>query len=433
MALSTRVVLLRWVDPYPVLVPCRGATIAVRQAKLVNAIRKHHHHHLVSSSPLPLWVPSPPPPAPPVVGYGVIRGQGQGRKLDRGSLILSVIGGRGGEGGDIKLDVAKLPHFAFFPGQVVGVSGWATGRCFIVKEVFLPPLPPSPPPPIFPYPTQPTAAPPSILLCQGPFVAGDEPFPSSDGGEGGTTGTGTIQRLREVIRAHRPRWVLLMGPFVDAEDPRVATGDLEAPYPVIFRRILRDLMMEETCCFLVVPSLRDVHHPNVFPQGPFPTSSIPPPPPPPQGRDVVSLSNPSLFQLGGEGGTTVGVSCTDLLADLEKEELVREPPGSPSSDPLSRMCHHALSQWSFYPLMATGPVNNLNTVTNLNWDQLLLPQCQLDLLPELLVVASPRMPPFIRKVDSVLVVNPGSCSSSSVVLVSLMPAAVEAKIVTFGG
>jgi len=210
------------------------------------------------------------------------------------------------------------------------------------------------------------------------------------------------------VEALKPDVLVLMGPFVSASHPAIATGDVdELPTDMFKRHIARRLarLTERSPSTLpiLVPSTEDVFHAHhAYPQ-PFldktdPSLGLP--------KRVRCLPNPSVFYVNE---LAIGVSTADVLSDLRREELVqrvqpsgeaRGTPGAKAADLMSRLSRHVLSQRSFYPLFPAAQLP-----LDLSHSRL----CALDqVTPDLLLLPSPRVKSFLRVVDSTMVANPGT-------------------------
>ena len=114
----------------------------------------------------------------------------------------------------------------------------------------------------------------------------------------------------------------------------------------------------------------------------------------------------------------IGVSTADVLGDLQREELVQRvaaPDGARrGADPMVRLARHVLGQRrcvranSFYPLFPPSSASLLPL--DLSHSSL----CALQqVTPDILLLPSSRVKPFLRVVDSTVVVNPGRLANSS--------------------
>lgn len=69
--------------------------------------------------------------------------------------------------------------------------------------------------------------------------------------------------------------LLLLGPFVDVEHPRISDGMLDITFERLFRdQVVGRLMswqqgLQCPCQVVLIPSVRDVHHHPTFPQPAF--------------------------------------------------------------------------------------------------------------------------------------------------------------------
>lgn len=203
-----------------------------------------------------------------------------------------------------------------------------------------------------------------------------------------------------------------MGPFVPASHPKIVAGDIDEVPTAIFKRHISQRvsrLMERApgTMVILVPSTEDVFHAHLAYPQPFldksnPALGLP--------KRVRCLPNPSVFYINE---LAIGVSTADVLGDLRREELVqRVQPGADSKagasssdarDPMMRLARHVLAQRSFYPIFPPSSASMLPL--DLSHSRL----CTLDqVTPDLLLLPSPKTKPFLRVVDSTMVVNPGA-------------------------
>lgn len=203
-----------------------------------------------------------------------------------------------------------------------------------------------------------------------------------------------------------------MGPFVPASHPKIVAGDIDEVPTAIFKRHISQRvsrLMERApgTMVILVPSTEDMFHAHLAYPQPFldksnPALGLP--------KRVRCLPNPSVFYINE---LAIGVSTADLLGDLRREELVqRVQPGADSKgsasssdarDPMMRLARHVLAQRSFYPIFPPSSASMLPL--DLSHSRL----CTLDqVTPDLLLLPSPKTKPFLRVVDSTMVVNPGA-------------------------
>lgn len=207
------------------------------------------------------------------------------------------------------------------------------------------------------------------------------------------------------------RLLTQMGPFLSASHPKIAAGDIDEMPTAIFRRhiaqrLTRLLERSTGTMAILVPSTEDVFHPHhAYPQ-PFMDKSNPELGLP---KRVRCLPNPCVFYINE---LAIGVSTADVLGDLRREELVQRvqagdatPHATPSADardPMIRLARHVLGQRTFYPVFPPSAASMLPL--DLSHSRL----CTLDqVTPDLLLLPSARVKPFLRVVDSTMVVNPG--------------------------
>ncbi|KAJ8308549.1 hypothetical protein KUTeg_013423 [Tegillarca granosa] len=100
----------------------------------------------------------------------------------------------------------------------------------------------------------------SILVAAGPFTTSDnlsyEP----------------LVDLMKYLTRDKPDVCILLGPFVDAKNEEIEKGNCKVTYEEVFISNLKHVENVSKSCgtqVVVVPSYRDVHHDNVYPQPPF--------------------------------------------------------------------------------------------------------------------------------------------------------------------
>jgi len=228
-----------------------------------------------------------------------------------------------------------------------------------------------------------------------------------------------IERLQpDVLLVVRRHFSPQMGPFVSASHPLVAAGDLDMLPTELFQqhiatRLARLMERSPSTMVILVPSTEDLFHPHcAFPQ-PFldktdPALGLP--------KRVRCLPNPSVFYVNE---LAIGVTTVDVLGDLRREELVQRvqpmnasgTPGPKMTDPMMRLSRHILgqrryvdsAQTSFYPIFPPSPASNVSL--DLSHSHL----CDLDqVTPDVLLLPSAKVKPFVCVVDSTVVVNPGT-------------------------
>ena len=113
---------------------------------------------------------------------------------------------------------------------------------------------------------------------------------------------------------------------------------------------------------------------------------------------VHCLANPTTIMIKE---ITIGVTTTDTLMDLSKQETSR----GQSGDRMGRLANHMLEQRSYYPLLPPAPG------VNLEYEQLAyinLPK----ITPDIMLLPS-QLRHFVKNVNGSLVVNPGRLTRNS--------------------
>ena len=289
-------------------------------------------------------------------------------------------------GARVALDLSLLPAARLFPGQVVGVRGFnPTGARLVARRIVTHVPPP-------PSAAAAAAAPGgaaamdvdgesvavAVAVAAGPFTTADDPV-----------GYAPLDALLEALaaRAAPPALLVLLGPFVDAEQPAVAAGELDATFAAVFaRRVLARVRawqerLASPCQVVLLPSARDAHALPVFPQ-----PALEAPPGALGGGEVACLQNPALFSAGG--ALAVGATTHDVLRALAGSELQRGPP---AGDRLAALASHLVGQRCFYPLFPPAPGACLDTTHDA---ALAMP-----VLPDLLLLPS-DLAPFAKAVPA---------------------------------
>ena len=130
----------------------------------------------------------------------------------------------------------------------------------------------------------------------------------------------------DYIGKNRPHAVILCGPFVDSKQPLIdqcETGDLS--FDDIFNKLVKKLqdLLEDLPKTQVIlqPSTRDVHHKFIFPTPEFKINS----------SNIVCIPDPAMISIDG---VLFGVTSTDILFHMSKEEICYPPRYEMQSFPL---------------------------------------------------------------------------------------------------
>ncbi|OMO60411.1 DNA polymerase alpha/epsilon, subunit B [Corchorus capsularis] len=282
-----------------------------------------------------------------IFAVGMICCDGEGHLNDKSILLQSSVEHSGGQ--RVRLDLNKLSHFSFFPGQVVGIKGHnPSGHCLIASELvdFVPPslvadtnLPPAKKQALDVEiqatngSCTPTET--SVIIAAGPFT---------------TTDNLLFEPLNELLKYATRKWpqlLILLGPFIDSEHPQIKKGMVDLSFDELFEseilRMVQDYLayMGSNARVVLIPSIRDANHDFVFPQPPFDVDSLD------LKHQIACLTNPGIFYADE---VKIGCCTVDILKHLSGEEMSRHPMDGTPSDRLSRLATHILNQRNFYPL-----------------------------------------------------------------------------------
>lgn len=380
-----------------------------------------------------------------IVAVGRIASDSSDGKLNTASLVLET-SRRMGAGLRISIGLGAVPSFQFFPGQIVALRGInASGHEFTVSEVLEVPLPSvaaSMPAGLEAHlqrmrggpdamDSDSAPAPLNIMIGAGPYTADDnldfEPLHALCGQAADT--------YADVL--------ILVGPFLDAEHPLVATGDFDLPdeamnepdtatlktvFKYLISRAFHSLVAANpTITILLIPSVRDAVAAHVsWPQEPFPRKDLGLPP-----KQVKVVGNPMTVSLNE---IVTGISSQDILSELRHEEVT----GDRAQDGgiLARLPKYLIEQRHFFPLYPpvdrkllprTGTTEGVPPGAMLDLSYLKLGE-MLNVRPDMLIVPS-ALPPFAKVVESVLVINPGFLSkrkaAGTYARLTVQPAAVK--------
>eukprot|EP00040_Diaphanoeca_grandis_P034139 m.210390 g.210390 ORF g.210390 m.210390 type:complete len:643 (-) comp33075_c0_seq1:298-2226(-) len=320
----------------------------------------------------------------PVVAVGRVCLDTGAGKLNAASIELE--GSRETSNGSrVNLNLADVPDFTMFPGQIIATQGTNTGGTIFTPSAIYQGAP---------LPMARTA--PAQLLehyfgesDQGTqvvdFIIAAGPFTTTKDMD-----YEPLEDLIDVIKKEKPDAVFLLGPFLDQTHPMVKNCELENTYEKEFERIIHTIaaaVIEETehTELILVPSMRDVHHDNIFPQPPFQL------PADMEHERLRCVSNPATVMIKE---MTIGITTTDIIMDLSKQETSK----GQSGDRMGRLANHLLEQRSYYPLCPPAPGVNLEYEKT---DNLRLP-----ITPDILIVPS-DLRYFVKNVNNCVMINPG--------------------------
>ncbi|KAF9189903.1 DNA-directed DNA polymerase alpha subunit pol12 [Haplosporangium sp. Z 767] len=315
-------------------------------------------------------------------------------KTNERSLVLETSRALGG-GSRVKLDVAEVTGFSFFPGQLVVLSGInANGLTFAVTRVHeLPPLPMAGASPAdledFQY-TKMGGQPLKIIAAAGPYTLNDnllfEPFAA----------------LMEHVAKERPDVLLLMGPFVSSQHPLILSGNIDMAPETYFAKYISSLLARhqerypKEMQILLVPSLQDIiHETAVMPQPGFEhirSLGLP--------AGTYCLPNPAQFTINE---MVFAVNTSDILMHLSGDEIARNPT---RSDRMGRLSKYLVEQRHLHPVYP-GLTSDVESGVDYNQYDLM----DLRVSPDIVIVPS-KLKHFAKTIDNVITVNPNHLSKA---------------------
>ncbi|PWY66118.1 DNA polymerase [Aspergillus heteromorphus CBS 117.55] len=352
-----------------------------------------------------------------IVAVGRIASDSMEGKLNTASLVLET-SRRTGAGLRVPLNLESVPSANFFPGQIVALRGInASGNYFSVKEILTPPLLPPAASSIVNLETinqrldEAGSAPLNIIIASGPYTADDNL---------------EFEPLQEICRKAAESYadsVILLGPFLDIEHPLLASGDFDLPeingldpdtatLTAVFRHCItaplqRLVAAVPSITIVLVPSVRDAVSKHVsWPQEQLPKKELGLP------KQVRMVSNPVTLSLNE---TVIGMCSHDVLYELRREEVLHGKPHEGSL--LTRLPKYLIEQRHFQPMFPssaremlphTGTESGLATGAMVDVSYAKLGEWW-NVRPDVLIVPS-MLPPFVKVVDSVTVINPGTLS-----------------------
>jgi len=226
----------------------------------------------------------------------------------------------------------------------------------------------------------------SLMVAAGPFTTKDN------------LDYKPLRDLFEVIRRRVPDYLLLAGPFVDASHNDIQACRIDKTFEDFFDELIKliEAKLDSIATkILIVPSLRDVQHANVFPQPPFFESDDH------SQKKISYLPNPCTVCIGNK---SFGITTTDILTHLAGTELVKRSDQSQTQDPSSHLVQYLIDQQSYYPLFPPDSKSQLDTT---HYEALAMPYT-----PDVLLFSSLK-PHFVNEISGVLCVNTGPLTRNS--------------------
>nr|CAG4640946.1 EOG090X07VJ [Eulimnadia texana] len=294
-----------------------------------------------------------------------------GGKLNSASLLLES-SSEFSSGQGVALNCSSIEEFSFFPGQTVAVEGSnPSGQTIIAEKILTPerlPLPETSLDVDFANGCL------KIAVASGPFTLLED------------LNFSPLDELLNKINENPPHVLVLIGPFLETRNKAIETGLLPTTYEEEFLSLMEKIQtkLNSEIQVVIVSSSRDVHHYPTYPTPPYSVISQ-------LSENFQFVADPSVLNISG---TVIGVTSTDILLHMGKEEIALNPHGS---DRLGRLGNHLLSQRSFYPLWP--PPEELSVDAE-EWGKC----CKLPCTPHILVVPS-DLRYFIKSVGDCVVVN----------------------------
>ncbi|XP_061462415.1 DNA polymerase alpha subunit B [Rhineura floridana] len=338
------------------------------------AVKEHYKIEEFSSLIIPVQEP--------VTVLGQIGCDSNG-KLNAKSIILEG-DQEHSSGGMVPVDVSELQDYSLFPGQVVVMEGMnPTGERLIASKLYE-----GVPLPFYqPMDQDEDSELQMVLVACGPYTTSD------------SITYDPMLDLIDVINRDKPDVCILLGPFLDAKHKQVEDCQLTASFEDVFKRCMK-MIVEGTRSagshLVIVPSVRDVHHPCIYPQPPFTCCEL--------SKDdkqrVLFVSDPCTLEING---VVFGLTSVDLLFHMGAEEISSS---SSMLDRFSRILKHILTQRSYYPLYPPAEEMNIDYEV---FDQ----YAPLPVTPDVLITPS-ELRYFIKDVLGCVCVNPGRLTKGQV-------------------
>ncbi|KAG1062536.1 hypothetical protein G6F42_027398 [Rhizopus arrhizus] len=202
----------------------------------------------------------------------------------------------------VRLNLSKVSDYTLFPGQIVGVFGTnIRDDVFHVERFLLPPMPKRIESDILT-----DRKPVEMIVASGPYTLDDD------------LSYQPLEDLLKKCEQDQPNVILLMGPFISANHPRVASGKIESLPEEVFhnqiaKRLEQFLEKSQRSHVLLMPHADDmIQSFPLYPQPPLENTIR-------HGR-LHQLSNPAQISINGHN---ISASNIDILFRLAKEEISR--------------------------------------------------------------------------------------------------------------
>lgn len=296
-----------------------------------------------------------------IITVGRIASDTPDAKMNANSIVLEM-SRRAGAGVRVPLKFMAGVSGAFFPGQIVALRGTnASGDSFTVAEILeIPMLPPAVSTPsiieaanerlgIEDVENASAAHALNVMISAGPYTADDN------------LGFEPLQALCSKARDSYADILILVGPFLDAEHPLVASGDFELPedpqlepdratmndiFRILISKPLQRLAQSiPGIMILMIPSARDAVSKHLsWPQAALPKKELGLP------KQARMIPNPVAVTCND---MVIGITAQDILYDLRLSEA--SVGVQKETNMLTRLSRHIIQQSHFFPLFP--PVN----------------------------------------------------------------------------
>jgi len=385
---SKRRVAYAWMDePLNERKETHDARLQAFGAKVASAMQARHADENLSVGAIGVPVQSE------VVLSGRVVCEGLEGRLNERSILLE--GCRDdGSTSRVQLNVGNCQSVTAFPGQIVGVVGRSgmSGANFHARD-FLAGLPPTPP-----APAKDTERPLHMLVAAGPYCLRD------------SLDYAPLEQLLQHAARKQPQILVLLGPFVDAGNVKVSSGNTVLPgeqeprsyeeiyknhvLPLLYRGLQPLRQGAQPTEVLIVPSLEEVLCFHPLPQPPLDSAlSLGVAAFEPLRRlGVRFVPNPSHIQVCG---MRLSLSSADALSPVLRE-LVLRPQGKKIEEALRMLVH----QRTFFPAFPRDP-GHVSEARSGAFD---FPD---DVTPDVVIFPSQMGTPSGTFIDGTAFINPG--------------------------
>ncbi|XP_077285664.1 DNA polymerase alpha subunit B [Arctopsyche grandis] len=278
-------------------------------------------------------------------------------------------------GMNVPVNLNHLKEYTLFPGQVVALSGLnVQGDVFEAQQVFLDGS--------FDKANAPVLD--DSLNGQLQMVVVCGPFTTSD-----SLTYDPLTDLIQYVTENKPHVVTLIGPFLHANHPLLLKNTIAETFKSFFENLVEKIVTAISAVnpqtqIVLVASSKDVFHTNIYPTPPFHIKKSYP--------NLMLVPDPCVLNVSG---VNIGVTSTDIMMHLSKEEISMPPQGQ---DKMGRLASQLLNQQNFYPLYPPNPSMSLDTTL---WSD----YAALPFTPHILILPS-DFRYFTKNINGCLIVNP---------------------------